>query len=86
MTYHEDDEDWMKDDGYAPSMDCNHEDADVDTLTGEMMCACGFRKYLTDNELRREAEIQTEMAEAYHHQMLEEERAASGAQSADPTP
>jgi hypothetical protein len=71
----DDAEDW--DDDRNPDLDdCIHEDADVDILTGEMTChRCGFHKYLTGDEIRREAEIQAEMMEAYHQEMLNEDAA-----------
>jgi hypothetical protein len=84
MTPDWDDEDWYCDDhntGYRESLDCDHSEADVDLITGEMTCGCGFHKYLTDDEMRREAEIQTEMMEAYHQQMLDEDAAIEKARA-----
>jgi hypothetical protein len=76
----DDAEDWH-DDRNPDLDDCIHEDADVDLITGEMMCRCGFHKYLTGDEIRREAQLRAEMMEAYHQQMLDEDAAIEKARA-----
>lgn len=47
-------------------LDCDHMEADVDVLTGELFChRCGYHRYLSAEDLQREAELQTQCAEAY---------------------
>jgi hypothetical protein len=61
-------EDWDEDDwadDCDPS-DCDHQEAVVDILTGEMSCHCGYHRYLSGDELEREAELQARMMEAYY--------------------
>lgn len=54
-------------------MDCDHSDADVDIMEGSLSCRCGYRKWLTGDEIRREAQLQAEMMEAYFQQSSEGE-------------
>lgn len=54
--------------------DCDHVEAVVDILTGELSCHCGYHRYLSGDELRREIEIQTEAAEAYYRECGDEGR------------
>lgn len=46
--------------------ECDHEDATVDVLTGEMSCRCGYRRGLSGEEIEREAQLQAEAMEAYY--------------------
>ncbi len=57
-----------EEDDYDPYWDidddepCDHDDEDVDILTGRAHCyRCGEARWLTDKELRREIEIQAQM-------------------------
>lgn len=60
------DDDWDDDyDDTYPADECDHEDATVDILTGEMTCHCGYRRWLSGVELEREDEFQARMMEAY---------------------
>jgi hypothetical protein len=62
------------DDDRNPDLDeCEHEHAEVDILTGELSCHCGYHRYLSGDELRRGIEIQTE-AEAYYRECGDEGR------------
>lgn len=76
------DEDALYDDGagcgIAPDQ-CDHEDADIDILTGRMACRCGFSKWLSAEELAREMKLQAELYEEYNVEM--EKGAAQGIQS-----
>jgi hypothetical protein len=59
--------------------DCLHEEAEVDLLTGEMTCRCGYHRFLSGDELRREAELQAEMMEAYYRECKQTEQDAKAA-------
>lgn len=68
------------DDERDPDFDeCEHEHATVDILTGEMSCSCGYHRYLSGDEIRREAEIQAEMMEAYYRECEQTEQDAKAA-------
>ncbi len=71
---------WEDEDDYPPWEDeCDHENAEVDILTGAMNCRCGYRRYLSGDELRREAQLQADMAEDYYLECLREEQDARAA-------
>lgn len=44
--------------------DCDHLDADEDVLTGILTCSCGYRKWLTSDEVkaRQDARLRAEAA------------------------
>jgi hypothetical protein len=69
------------DDDRDPDRDeCDHENADVDILTGRMLCfSCGYSKWLTGDEIAREAELQAEMMEAYYRECEQTEQDAKAA-------
>jgi hypothetical protein len=53
---------------------CEHEHADVDTLTGMAYCpSCGEGWWLSAEELKRELEIQAQAYEAFAAEMSGEE-------------
>jgi hypothetical protein len=66
-------DDWDEED------DCDHMDAEIDILTGIMSCRCGYTKWLTAEELRREAELQAELMEAYYRECEQTEQDAKAA-------
>lgn len=75
-----DDDDWCdEDDAYDASLDCDHAEADVDLMTGELSCRCGYHRYLSGDELRREAQLQAEMMEAYSRECEQSEQDANAA-------
>ena len=59
---------------YDASLDCDHTEVNVDILTGEMRCQCGYTRILTAEELKREAALQAEMMEAYYRECEDAER------------
>lgn len=60
-------------------LDCDHVEAEVDILTGEMHCHCGYRRVLSGEELSREAEFQAEAMEAYYRECEQTEQDAKAA-------
>ena len=62
-------------DAHEPD-DCDHTAAEIDCLIGRMTCHCGYSKWLTTEELRRELTFQAAMYEA-HERYIQEELAAS---------
>lgn len=50
---------------------CDHEDAEIDILTGLETCHCGWSRYLTSEELKKRAEIEAEAYELYCQEMEE---------------
>lgn len=57
-----DEEDDFPDDYYEDDDPCDHDDRDVDILTGRANCwQCGEAWWLTDAELKRELERQAQM-------------------------
>jgi hypothetical protein len=74
------DQDWDdEDEPYDQEDDCIHEDADIDILTGHMLCHCGYSRWLTAEELQREAELQAELMEAYYREREQTEQDAKAA-------
>jgi hypothetical protein len=74
------DDDWdEEDDTYDHTADCDHMDADVDVLTGHMLCHCGYSRWLTGEEIKREAELQAELTEAYYRECEQTEQDAKAA-------
>lgn len=72
-------DDWNEPDDWDdnPYIDeCYHENATVDVLTGELLCHCGYHRYLSGEEIKREAQIQAEMMEAYYLESQEDEPAS----------
>lgn len=70
------DDEW--DDDRDPDMDeCEH--ATVDILTGELSCHCGYNRWLSGEEIRREAQLETEMMEAYYREFEQTEQDAKSA-------
>lgn len=55
-------------DGYGDRepAECEHENAEYDILEGEMSCSCGYHRWLSGDEIRREAQFQTKLMEAYY--------------------
>ena len=70
-----DPEDWEN--GEWREDQCEHEHATVDILTGELTCSCGYFRYLSGDEIRREAELQAEMMEAYSAEMNDAQHAVA---------
>lgn len=48
---------------------CDHEDADLDMLTGRVVCSCGFTKWLSNAEFVKEQEFRAK-AEALYEAYL----------------
>ena len=67
-------DDWLYDDDYYDARDCDHIDADIDILTGLLSCHCGYSRWLSGEELRREIEIQAECYEAYAAECTQDRR------------
>jgi hypothetical protein len=63
-TQWEDEPEWDDDEPYDRSLDCDHEQADIDILTGRAMCSCGYSWWMTREEIHREAEFLAEYMEA----------------------
>lgn len=73
-------DDWDDDaEPYDDSIDCDHLEARVDILTGEMHCHCGYHRVLSGDELRREADLQAELYEAYARECAATEMDAKAA-------
>ena len=45
--------------------ECEHEHAEYDVIEGWMSCSCGYHRWLSGDEIRREAQFQAELMEAY---------------------
>lgn len=74
------DDEWPDEDrAYDASLDCNHAEADVDIMTGELHCLCGYTRILTGEQLKREAMLQAEMMEAYYRECEQTEQDARAA-------
>ena len=58
----DDETEW--DDDHEPD-ECEHENAEYDVIEGRMWCTCGYHRWLTGDEIRREAQFQAEQMEAY---------------------
>lgn len=43
-------------DDYDAERECNHQEADVDIVSGEVSCHCGHRWTMTGEEIQREIE------------------------------
>ena len=70
-----DDDDRDPDDYYDLAGECDHTEADIDAITGRLSCSCGYTRWLSGDEIRREAQLQAEMMEAYYQQCEDEENA-----------
>jgi hypothetical protein len=65
-----------------PDLDeCEHDCVDIDIMTGEFHCyQCGYHRWLSGEEIKREAQFQAEMMERYCLECEDAER--DGAQDA----
>lgn len=69
------DDDWDDDpDAYDAALDCDHEDADIDILTGRLSCRCGYTEWLSTERLTREAQLQADLAEAWQRECETDEQ------------
>jgi hypothetical protein len=55
-----DDDDWGSDYDY----DCDHQDAELDIVIGELQCHCGYRRAMTSGEISAECQRMAEYQEA----------------------
>jgi len=65
----EDETEWDGNEKYDRSLDCVHEQADIDILTGRAVCSCGYSWLLSAKEIQQEADFQA----AYFEAMAEDE-------------
>lgn len=73
-------DEWPDEDrAYDTSLDCDHAEADLDIVTGELHCRCGYLYILTGEQLKREAMLQAEMMEVYSRECEQTERDAMAA-------
>jgi hypothetical protein len=56
----EETDDWHEYDPCDPADECDHAEADIDLLTGELSCRCGLRRAATAQEIAAESRWQTE--------------------------
>jgi hypothetical protein len=70
----EEDDDWRNYGRYDPTDECDHAEADIDLLTGQLSCRCGLRRAATVHEVAAEANWQAEYARQQHEEAMAYER------------
>jgi hypothetical protein len=70
----EETDDWHDYDPYDPTDECDHAEADIDLVTGQLSCHCGLSRAATVHELDAEMRWQAEYAQQQHEAAMEYER------------